>query len=70
MPRKLPAHRHLVLFALVLAGLLRLTAAAGAAPTLGFVETFPGNSVGTWGGGRLSPTPAPAAPAGFPTGTC
>lgn len=58
MPCLLPAHRHVAPFALVLAGLLILAAAAGAAPTLGFVETFPGTSLSTWGlGGAVNTNP-------------
>jgi hypothetical protein len=68
MPCTLPAHRHLCPFALVLGGLLGLAAAAGAAPTLGFVETFPGNSVGTWGGGADFSNPGTGGTGGVPDG--
>lgn len=68
MPCTLPAHRHLALFALALAGSLTLPAAALAAPTLGFVETFPGNSVGTWGGGANFSNPGTGGTGGVPDG--
>jgi hypothetical protein len=63
-----PAHRHATPFALVLAGLLSLAAAAGAAPTLGFVETFPGLTVGTWGGGAIVSNPGTGGTGGVPDG--
>jgi len=41
----------------VLLALLTLAAVAGAAPTLGFVENWPGTSVTTWGGGSVVSNP-------------
>lgn len=71
MPCPSRPHRplpRLAALACTLAATLALAAASAAAPTLGFLETFPGTSVSSWGGGAVFSNPGSGGTGGTPDG--